>query len=136
MNNLPSPSTVPLRILYVEDNPLIVFHVEQMVEDLGHVFVGSFDSFQALRADSEDLAFDGALVDIDLTDGRTGPLAAEWLQERGIPSIFLTGQAEVAANYKHVVVATLAKPIEMQRLREALELFRLKTEAPLHDPVN
>ncbi|MET0257066.1 MAG: response regulator [Methylobacterium sp.] len=124
MNDRASRSPAPLRILHVEDNPLIVFHVEQMVEDLGHLFAGSFDSFAALRADGGDLPFDGALVDIDLVDGRTGPFAAEWLRERGIPSIFLTGQADLAAGYGGVSLATLTKPVDMQRLGAALELFR------------
>lgn len=113
----------PLRILYIEDNPLIVFHVEQMVEDLGHIFVGAFDSFEALRAGYAELAFDGALVDIDLTDGRTGPLAAEWLHERGKPSIFLTGQADVAAQYGHVSLAILTKPVDERTLSSALKMF-------------
>ena len=31
-------SLPPLRIFYLEDNPLIVFHVEAMIEDLGCIF--------------------------------------------------------------------------------------------------
>lgn len=124
MNDAGSVPNEPLRVLYLEDNPLIVFHVEQMIEDLGHQFVGSFDSFRSLQAECDSLAFDGALVDIDLADGRTGPLAAQWLHGRGIPSIFLTGQAEVAAEYKHVSIATLTKPVDIKKLEEALELFR------------
>nr|WP_234835868.1 hypothetical protein [Sinorhizobium meliloti] len=34
-------SASPLRIFYLEDNPLIVFHIEAMIEDLGYVFAGS-----------------------------------------------------------------------------------------------
>lgn len=124
MNDDTTSNPEPLRILYIEDNPLIVFHVEQMIEDLGHLFVGSFESFAALQAGCGDLTFDGALVDIDLTDGRTGPLAAEWLHRRGTPSIFLTGQVEVAAEYAHVSLASLAKPIDPKKLAKALELFR------------
>ena len=123
MNDI-APTLKPLRILHIEDNPLIVFHVEQMIEDLGHVFVGSFASFQELRAGFDDLTLDGALVDIDLTDGRTGPSAAEWLQRRGVPSVFLTGQAEVAEKYGHVALSTLAKPVEMGKLAKAVDLFR------------
>jgi AmiR/NasT family two-component response regulator len=81
----------PLRIFYLEDNPLIVFHVEAMVEDLGHVFVGSARSFADLVKELNTVEVDGVLVDIDLADGRTGPAAAMWLRERGIPSIFVTG---------------------------------------------
>lgn len=124
MNDAAPPPTTPLRILHVEDNPLIVFHVEQMVEDLGHQLVAAFDSFAALRAAGDEPQFDGALVDIDLVDGRTGPAVAEWLHERGVPSIFLTGQADLAADYGHVSLATLTKPIDMEKLGAALDLFR------------
>ncbi len=41
-------SASPLRIFYLEDNPLIVFHIEAMIEDLGYVFAGSASSFAAL----------------------------------------------------------------------------------------
>ncbi|MAU95491.1 response regulator [Jiella pacifica] len=126
MKHAVSASSGPLHILYIEDNPLIVFHVEQMIEDLGHVFVGSLASFEALKAEYDGMTFDGALIDIDLTDGRTGPLAAEWLHHRGIPSMFLTGQADVASGYGHVSLGTLSKPVDMDKLAEALELFRRK----------
>lgn len=117
-------SGAPLRILHLEDNPLIVFHVEAMVEEIGHVLAGSLCSFAELQAGFDLSGIDGALVDIDLADGRTGPAAAAWLQERGIPSIFVTGQAAVAAEYEPLALGTVAKPISMQELAEKLELFR------------
>ncbi len=79
-----SSSPRPLRILYLEDNPLIVFHIQAMIEDLGHVFAGSAGSFADLIADFDTLEIDGALVDIDLADGRTGPLAATWLGDAAL----------------------------------------------------
>ncbi|WP_244495128.1 hypothetical protein [Bosea sp. Root483D1] len=63
----------PLRLFYLEDNPLIVFHVEAMIEDIGHVFAGSLSSFAELKASFSKIAMDGALIDIDLADGTTGP---------------------------------------------------------------
>lgn len=85
-----------MRIIYLEDNPLLAFHVEQLIEDLGHVSAGCLSSFAELREKFEALDFDAALLDIDLVDGPTGPDAAAWLQRRGIPSIFVTGQTQVA----------------------------------------
>lgn len=75
---------IPLRVFYLEDNPLIVFHIEAMIEDLGHVFAGSLSSFAELKASFSELVMDCALVDIDLADGPTGPEAAEWLMNKGI----------------------------------------------------
>ena len=108
-----------LRILCIEDNPLIAFHIEQLIEDLGHKSVGTLNSFADLLA-REPLGADGALIDIDLVDGRTGPAAAKWLRERGVPSIFVTGQRKLAEDHADVVVAILDKPVAVGDLRDAL----------------
>jgi len=113
----------PLRIFYVEDNPLIVFHVEAMIEDLGHVFVGSAASFGEMVEMLRDLDVDGVLVDIDLADGRTGPAAAAWLHERGIPTLFVTGQELIAAEHL-TALATVRKPVSAFDLAEKLQLLR------------
>ncbi|MGK6314640.1 response regulator [Neorhizobium sp. DT-125] len=118
------PSAPPLRIFYLEDNPLIVFHVEAMVEDLGHVFTGSANSFADLVRNIDTLEVDGVLVDIDLADGRTDPAAARWLRQHGIPSIFVTGQERIAAEYPQTALATIGKPVSSSDLADKLELFR------------
>jgi CheY-like chemotaxis protein len=117
-------SASPLRIFYLEDNPLIVFHIEAMIEDLGYVFAGSASSFADLVGRIETIDADGVLVDIDLADGRTGPAAAKWLRQRGIPSIFVTGQEAIAAEYPQIALATIGKPVSVTELAEKLELFR------------
>lgn len=119
-----SESKSPLRIFYLEDNPLIVFHVQAMIEDLGHIFAGTLGSFAELKACIDEFEIDGALIDIDLADGPTGPAAAEWLLERGISSIFVTGQEQTAAQYASVTLGILRKPIVLQQLAAKLELFR------------
>jgi hypothetical protein len=63
-------------------------------------------------------------VDIDLADGRTGPDAAKWLRQRGIPSIFVTDQEAVAAEYAETALATIGKPVSVIELTEKLKLFR------------
>jgi len=117
-------STSPLRIFCLEDNPLIIFQIEAMIEDLGHIFAGSAISFTDLVKRQDLGGIDGVLVDIDLADGRTGPDAAIWLSRQGIPSIFVTGQEAIAAEYSQVVLATIGKPVDEIELAEKLELFR------------
>lgn len=117
-----SPDT-RLRVLCLEDNPLIVFHLEQLIEDLGHEFAGSFESFADLKADASLDRIDCALVDIDLADGPTGPAAARWLSSKGIPCIFVTGQEQVAARHPDVAVDTVVKPITPAALAAALTLL-------------
>lgn len=117
-------SASPLRVFYLEDNPLIVFHVETMIEDLGHIFVGSASSFSELVEIIDGLQVDGVLVDIDLADGRTGPDAAALLHERGIPALFVTGQELIAAEFLSTALALVKKPVLIPDLAEKLELFR------------
>lgn len=116
-----SPPPV-LRILCLEDNPLIAFHVEQMIEDLGHLPIATLDSFAELQA-LPDLQADCALIDIDLADGCTGPDAAQWLRQRGIPGIFVTGQKEIAEANAELVTGYLVKPIAMEGLKRVLDEF-------------
>jgi CheY-like chemotaxis protein len=113
----------PLRIFYLEDNPLIIFHVEQMIEDLGHIFAGSLGSFCELKATIDEVEIDCALIDIGLSDGPTGPAAAEWLLQRGIPSIFVTGQEQTAAQFDLISLGTVGKPLTLPLLAEKLDLF-------------
>lgn len=117
----PEPTKTPLRIFYLEDNPLIAFHMEQILEDLGHVFVGSLGSFTALKEQFGEFDMEAALVDIDLLDGRTGPDAAAWLAEQGIPCLFVTGQKDVAAEHRHAAVDTVLKPVAPADLAAKIE---------------
>lgn len=114
----------PLRIFYLEDNPLIIFLTAELIEELGHVFAGSADSFVSLQEQYADIEIDAALVDIDLADGMTGPTAAAWLNQRGIPTIFVTGQDKIAAQHHDVSIAVLPKPIAVAELAEKLEFIR------------
>lgn len=112
-------SSTPLRILCLEDNPLIAFHIEQMIEDLGHIAELTLSSFADLQAIAR-LMVDCALVDIDLSDGRTGPTAARWLGERNIPCLFVSGQQDIAAAHAGLVVGTINKPVSIDDLARAL----------------
>lgn len=120
-NSLP---LAPLRVLCIEDNPLIVLHLEQMIEDLGHVFAGSYESFADLRDAAQDMTVDCALVDIDLADGPTGPDAAAWLRARGVLSVFVTGQEALAVQHSGGSFGTVPKPVTDTALSAALALLR------------
>ncbi len=124
MIQTPSSSATPLRVFCLEDNPLIVFHLEQMIEDLGHVFAGSLASFEDLQASGSELVMDCALVDIDLADGPTGPEAMSWLVGRGIPSAYVTGQEEIAAIHSKLATGVVVKPVSEESLAAVLHLFR------------
>lgn len=110
----------PLRVFCIEDNALLVMDLQMMIEDAGHVFAGSAARFDDVKTQFDRVPFDVALVDIDLADGRTGGDIAHWLQERGRPSLFVTGQEQLAAGYAGAAVGTIVKPVDEATLRTAL----------------
>ena len=118
-----------MRILCLEDNPLLAFHVEQMIEDAGHTSAGSLASFSELQDTYSALQFDAALVDIDLADGPTGPDAAAWLHRRGIPTLFVTGQSQVAARHADVSLGCIEKPIATADFARKIETLCAKVSA-------
>ena len=124
---------LPLRILCVEDNPLIAFHLEHVIEDLGDICGGSVDSFADLQM--QPLDFAAALVDIDLADGPAGLAAARWLTERGIPCAFVTGQTDIAEQHAELAVAVVAKPVTDDTMARAVgELRRAAQISPVKRP--
>lgn len=123
-------SSRSLRVFCLEDNPLIVFHLEQILEELGHVFVGAVESFSDMKDHWSSLDVDCALVDIDLADGRTGPEAVAWLAEQGVPALFVTGQNDLATLYEKDVVGIVAKPVAPEALAAALALVRIGDDGP------
>ena len=116
-----SPKSV--RIFCIEDNALLVLHLQMMIEEIGHDFIGSAARFEDLKSIFESVEFDLALVDIDLADGRTGGQVAQWLRDRGRPSLFITGQEQVAAQYSDASLGTIVKPVREEVLRDALNQF-------------
>lgn len=125
----PAPAQ-PLRIFCIEDNALIIMHLEMLIEQAGHIFVGSVARFEDLQRRIDELEFDLALVDIDLADGRTGGKIACWLHTRGIPSLFVTGQERVAADYAHVSLGIVAKPVSSEALLSKLRAVQGRTPPP------
>lgn len=118
-----------LRLLCLEDNPLIVFHLQQMIEDMGHSLMWTFESFEEMQGQLDVAQIDCALVDIDLTDGRTGPEAATWLGERGVPVLFVTGQDRLAHELNATVVGVISKPVSDDALRAGLDRLAAAREA-------
>ena len=116
----------PLRILCVEDNPLLVMQLEMVIEEMGHIFVGSADRLQDVKSAVERFDFDIALVDIDLADGRTGGEAAQWLESHGKPSLFITGQEQLAGAYEHSSLGMVVKPVSEAELRAIIKEISIR----------
>ncbi|MFI4934898.1 MAG: response regulator [Caulobacterales bacterium] len=111
-----------LRILVVEDDALVAMTVEDLLEDLGCVVVGSVASVAEATGWLEGgTAFDAALLDLSLRDGLVFPVA-DILAQRGVPFAFTTGYGEVPGGH-HPDAPKLGKPIRREALEAVLRAF-------------
>ena len=79
------------RILIVEDEPLIAWTLAEALEEVGFGVVGPVATArEGLAALAADPSIDGAILDGDLADGPSVPVALA-LRERGVPFVFHTG---------------------------------------------
>jgi two-component system, response regulator PdtaR len=114
-----------MRVLIVEDEPLIAMHIEMMVEDFGYDVCG----IAATAHEANLLAVDGcphiAIMDIHLAAGSSGIVAAQELfQRHGVSCIFLSANLE--AHVREAVrlfkpIAFLGKPVLPVLLQRALK---------------
>lgn len=135
-----------LRILLVEDEALIALELEALLEDLGHVTVGSACTSVEAIAIGRSTAPDVALVDIHLVDGPTGidvarALAADTratvvfmtANAKRIPEDFAGAFGVIAKPYSERVVASTLDYVAGHRAglapREAPDGFRLARRA-------
>lgn len=109
-----------MRALVVEDETLVRILTEDTLVELGHQVAGSAASLtQAIRLIDE-VAFDFAVLDINLA-GQTSYPAAELLLGKSIPFLFITGYGErgVPATWRQYPI--VQKPYDPAQLRDAID---------------
>ena len=99
-----------VRILILEDDPFIALDLQAIVEGQGHEIVRVFDTLAEAREHLGD-GFDFALLDIDVTDGKSFGLAAALIEMR-IPFAFVSASrpSEVPSHLRGV--SFIPKPFE------------------------
>jgi two-component SAPR family response regulator len=109
-----------LRILIVEDEPLIALELEMMVSDFVAaailVEVSVAATKQALHQDDLDFAF----LDVDVINGKTFELA-QILGRKHVPFVFVSGspQDQLPSNLRDVPF--IPKPFFRAQIERALE---------------
>jgi two-component system, response regulator PdtaR len=105
-----------MRILIVEDEPLIAASIEWELRDAGYEVVGpAADAVHAAalaRAAQPDLA----LVDINLAGRGDGVALARALGRQGIASIFVSGQVLEAHENRDAALGLVAKPFAVEQI--------------------
>lgn len=109
-----------LRLLVVEDESLIAMLIADMLRDFGCVVVGPASNVEQALALVERDPIDGALLDVNLSDGHRSYPVAETLLKRGIPFAFVTGYGKAGLSADFRGIAVLQKPFVADRLRRLI----------------
>ncbi len=120
----PAPSHLP-RVLIVEDELLVAWHLESLVRDQSLEVCGLVPDGDGAIEQADDLDVDLILMDIRLAGRMDGIEAAKRIrQQRNTPIIFITahGDSATCAHIERIVpgAPVLAKPVSAERLREAI----------------
>ena len=81
-----------VRVLLVEDDPLLLMELELTLVDAGAVVAGACRTLQDAMSRSSKRDFSVAILDFRLGSETVSPVARE-LESRGIPFVLYTGQA-------------------------------------------
>lgn len=99
-----------MRVLICEDDPAQAELLQDMLFEAGHRPLGPARRFVDALEIADAGRIDAAIVDLNLADGRSGPMIAKHLEARGVRVIVLSGQAEVDPDLAAVPHVFLMKP--------------------------
>jgi CheY-like chemotaxis protein len=114
-----APDLAGRRVLLVEDESLIIMLIEDALADLGCEIAGVASRFEDAISKARTLAFDIAVLDVNLNGLRTFPIA-EIIKARGIAFVFATGYGSTSVPEGLNTVPILQKPFAAGELGEAL----------------
>jgi CheY-like chemotaxis protein len=106
-------------IFIVEDESMVAMLIEDFLADLGCEVAGVASRLDEAAEKISVLAFDAAIVDINLNGDQTYPLA-ELLRKKGRPFVFATGYGTVGLPEALNGVPVISKPFDLHDLEKAL----------------
>lgn len=125
-----APAIDGLRVLLVEDEPLVALDIELALEDSGALVHGPAPSVAIAHSLlDDDWPIDVAILDVNLQDSEVYPVA-ERLHRAGVPIVFHTGHAS-RSDLMHRFPGCMVcrKPVATDMLLEALEELVLRRTA-------
>jgi len=112
-----------LRVLIVEDEPMMASFLEDALTDLGCEVIGpALNMKDALRL-AREATIDGAGLDINVAGEKVYPVA-DILAERGLPFVFMTGYGKAGLRESDRGRPVLQKPYNFERLVEIMTQWR------------
>ena len=116
---VPSSDLTGRRVLVVEDETLITMLLEDALDEMGCELAGAASRYQDAMDKATSLAFDVAILDVNLSGEKTFPIAAA-LAERGVPFVFSTGYGAGSLPAPLQKTPILHKPFQLLDLERAL----------------
>lgn len=86
-----SETHLDMRVLLVEDDPILQFDIEEIVGSLGHTVVGPFSKLDKAMSACETSKPDAAIIDFNLGNGQTSFELAQLLEVSNVPYAISTG---------------------------------------------
>jgi DNA-binding response OmpR family regulator len=108
-----------VRVLVVEDEPLIAMMLGDTLSDIGYSVVGPVENLKSAIHLAATERIDTAVVDINI-DGQIADTVADKLMERGIPFLFVTGYPR-KLGLRYSAIPLLRKPFSVGDLHRAVE---------------
>lgn len=109
-----------IRVLLLEDEALINLNTVELLEEMGCKAAGYLnlgDAWEAARRQIPDVA----ILDVNLHDTTTSLTFADWLHEKDVPIVFLTGYSSPAPTGKWQKHPRCEKPCDPEDLKELLK---------------
>lgn len=111
-----------MKILVVEDDPILALVSAAALADANHEIVGPAHDVVDAQKLIATANIDFAVVDINLAGKDEGIEIARHLDERyGIPTLFVSGQLAAARASQQGAIGLLRKPYEMDELVKSVE---------------
>jgi DNA-binding response OmpR family regulator len=107
-----------MRVLVVEDEPVVAMCLEDILEALGCVTVGPASRLSEGLALARDAEADAAILDINLGGERSDAIA-ETLSGRGIPFVLASGYPSAPEGFTHAA-PLIEKPYREHQVEAAL----------------
>jgi len=121
------------RVLVVEDQFLVSLAIIDLLESIGCQIVGPAARLTAAVKLAQSETLDAAVLDIDIAGEMVWP-AAEELQRRGVPFLFLTAYSLNVVPALFAAIPCLEKPLEKNQLLRHLCAIWGSHVAKLHHP--
>jgi len=108
-----------LRVLVIEDESIVAMFLQDTLAEIGCEVIGIASRFDDAVEKAKSLAFDIAILDVNLNGRNTFPIA-DSLTERGVAFVVATGYGATNLPQSLQRVPILQKPFRQRDLERAL----------------